>query len=318
MMIARHALLLTVLAPLTAGMGSASARLALDNQTATARPHTASLLADGTSLRLKLIAAYLSEDVDPTTQNNIGQTAMIWLNPECNDHISGCNVEGMTLPPGPRITQYFDLARPSAEVTADLNAQDTPIEPATYRYARVEMCKSYGGQTQPTVPTPMWTGPGPTRAASRAASATTSPRLSWPARRAPVAAGTRSPGRINPTAPRTTTAPASTSPPTSACAWITRSCRRAPRDSDPGLGTGVQWRHEVAVLDRAGLDRPRLHHRGRAAEARRDPRRSRRDAGVRGDRDHARRPARRVGREGDRQGSRHRARGGVRGRARWQ
>jgi len=161
-MIARHALLLTVLAPLTACMGSASARLALDNQTATARPHTASLLADGTSLRLKLIAAYLSEDVDPTTQNNIGQTAMIWLNPECNDDISGCNVEGMTLPPGPRITQYFDLARPSAEVTADLNAQDTPIEPATYRYARVEMCKSYGGQTQPTVPTLMWKGPGMT------------------------------------------------------------------------------------------------------------------------------------------------------------
>src|SRR4029078_8080295 len=152
-MLARHATLFALLAPLAACMGSASAKLALDNQTAGAPPQTASVLADGTSLRLKLIAAYLAEDVDPTTQNNIGQTAMIWLNPERNDDISGCNVEGVTLPPGPRGTQCFDLARPSAEVNADLNAQDAPIEPATYRYARVEMCKSYGWQTPTTVPT---------------------------------------------------------------------------------------------------------------------------------------------------------------------
>jgi hypothetical protein len=118
------------------------------------------VLADGTSLRLKLIAAYLAEDVDPVTQNNLGDTEMIWLNPECGGDISGCNVAGFALPPGPRVTQYFDLSRPTAEVNAELNSQDATITPATYRYARVELCKSYGGQTQADIPTLMWQGPG--------------------------------------------------------------------------------------------------------------------------------------------------------------
>src|SRR4051794_31895323 len=81
-------------------VGSASARLELANNTATPPAHAAALLADGTSLRLKLIAAYLAEDIDPLTQNNLGPSAMIWLNPECNGDISNCNVAGMTLPVG--------------------------------------------------------------------------------------------------------------------------------------------------------------------------------------------------------------------------
>jgi len=141
-------------------MGGASARLELDNRTAAPPAHAAALLADGTSLRLKLIAAYLAEDVDPVTQNNIGHTAMIWLNPECNDDISGCNVAGTALPAGPRIEQYFDLSRPTSEVNAALNSQDASIEPGTYRYARVEMCKSYPGDAPPAIPTLMWKGPG--------------------------------------------------------------------------------------------------------------------------------------------------------------
>jgi len=147
---------------LAACTGSASARLELANQTSALSPGVAGLLADGTSLRVKLVAAYLAEDVDPVSQDNVGRSAMIWLNPECGGDISGCNVAGMALPPGPRITQYFDLARPSAAVNAELNSQDSAIDLATYRYARVELCKSYGGQTQATVPTLMWQGPGMT------------------------------------------------------------------------------------------------------------------------------------------------------------
>lgn len=160
----QHARLAAVLTTVAAAActGSASARLELTNQTAASPrpPGAAGVLADGTSLRLKLIAAYLAEDVDPTTQDNVGQSAMIWLNPECNGDISGCNVSGMALPPGPRVEHYFDLARPTSEVNAELSAQDNPIEPSTYRYARVELCKAYGGQTQATVPTLMWKGPG--------------------------------------------------------------------------------------------------------------------------------------------------------------
>src|SRR6185503_3585487 len=51
-------------------------------------------------------------------------------------------------------------SRPTSEVNAALNSQDASIEPGTYRYARVEMCKSYPGDAPPAIPTLMWKGPG--------------------------------------------------------------------------------------------------------------------------------------------------------------
>jgi hypothetical protein len=156
-----HRLISAAALALTAtACSGATAVLALANQGGAGG---AAVLADGTSLRLKLIAVYLAEDVDPVSMNNIGTTEMIWLNPQCQGAIDGCNVDGFALPAGgPRITDYFDLARPSAEVNADLNAQQMAVSPGTYRYARVELCKAYGGQTLPTVPTMMWRGPGMT------------------------------------------------------------------------------------------------------------------------------------------------------------
>ena len=138
----------------------ATARLALANQTTAPGARGAAVLADGTSLRLKLIAVYLAEDVDPVTMNNVGATEMIWLNPQCGGDIGGCNVDGFTQPAGPRITDYFDLARPTAEVNAELNSQGAAVSPGAYRYARVELCKAYGGERMATVPTMMWAGPG--------------------------------------------------------------------------------------------------------------------------------------------------------------
>jgi hypothetical protein len=137
--------------------GSATARLEMSNQTPTAR---SSVLADGTSLRLKIIAVYLAQDVDPMTMNNIGDAANIWLNPECNGDTEGCNVAGFANPAGPRITKYFDLARSSTEVNADLESEDLPVDPGSYKYARVDLCKAVGGETEATVPTMMWAGPG--------------------------------------------------------------------------------------------------------------------------------------------------------------
>lgn len=144
------------------GCDGATARLALANQTIAQAANSRALLADGTSLRLKIIAVYLAEDVDPVTMNNAGATEMIWLNPQCNDDISGCNVDGFTRPEGPRVTDYFDLARPSAEVNAELNSQGASVSPGVYRYARIELCKSYDGERIATVPTMMWAGPGMT------------------------------------------------------------------------------------------------------------------------------------------------------------
>ena len=148
-----------LLVSLTAACGGATARLQLSNDTAT--PRQSKRLDDGTSLRIKLIAVYLAQDVDAETMNNVGDTEMVWLNPECNGDISGCNIDGFALPQGPRITSYFDLARSTAEVNAELSSQDAPVSPGTYRYARIEMCKAYG-QSQADKPTLMWAAPGMT------------------------------------------------------------------------------------------------------------------------------------------------------------
>jgi len=143
--------------------GGASVKFQMSNDTAAARTTDGAAATDGVVLKLKLIAAYLAEDVDPTTMDNIGATEMIWLNPQCQDDISGCNVSGFTQPAGgPRITDFFDLARTNAEVNADLNSQAATITPGSYRYARIEMCKAYAPETQPTDPTLMWEGPGMT------------------------------------------------------------------------------------------------------------------------------------------------------------
>ncbi len=146
---------------LAIGCDEATVKLSLSNETTTAAPHQG-LLDDGTSLRLKMIAVYLVEDVDPVTQNNIGNTAMVWLNPQCDGDIDGCNIEGFAAPSGgPRITSFFDLSRPTVEVNAELNSQGAAVSAGTYQYARVELCKAYG-QGQATAPTMMWRGPGMT------------------------------------------------------------------------------------------------------------------------------------------------------------
>ena len=144
-----------VLLALLVGCSGADARFQLANQTPAAR--TSGVLGDGTSLRLKLIAAYLVEDVDPVTSDNIGANEMIWINPQCGGDIDNCNVDGMVLPAGPRITDYFDFSRSTEAVNADLNSENATVAPGSYRYARIELCKAFG-QSQATVPTMMWKG----------------------------------------------------------------------------------------------------------------------------------------------------------------
>ena len=86
---------------------------------------------------------------------------MVWVNPQCEGDVSSCNIEGFSQPVGPRVTTFFDSARPTAEVNAELNSQDALVSPGTYRFARVDMCKSYDFSL-PTAPTMMWRGPGMT------------------------------------------------------------------------------------------------------------------------------------------------------------
>ncbi len=149
-----------LVAAMLVGCGGASAKLQMSNNTSVARTDgTENVLGDGTSLRLKIISVSLAPDVDPVTMDNIGESVNIWLNPQCGGDDSSCNIDGFTPPAGPRITDYFDLSRSNDEINADLNSQDAPITPGTYRYARLELCKALGGQAQPTVPGLMWKGP---------------------------------------------------------------------------------------------------------------------------------------------------------------
>jgi hypothetical protein len=144
---------------------STAARLQFANQSpvsAALRLSTASapLLADGTSLRIKMLSVSLAEDVDPVTLDNVGTVSNVWINPQCGGSADHCNVSGMDTGPGPEVTQYFDFARSSDEVNAELNAQHLPVDPASYKYVRLEFCRVTGGQTVPTDPTLMWKAPG--------------------------------------------------------------------------------------------------------------------------------------------------------------
>jgi hypothetical protein len=143
------------------GGGTASAKLRLENQSTVAPATRLTRLADGSSLRIKLLDVSIVEGVDPVTQDNQGAVSTIWLNPECGGNNDGCNIDGMSGgPAGPRVTRFFDFARASADVNAELNSQSRDVQPGTYSYARVSFCKAYGGQTMPTLPTMMWAGPG--------------------------------------------------------------------------------------------------------------------------------------------------------------
>ncbi|MFT3913947.1 MAG: hypothetical protein QM704_07480 [Anaeromyxobacteraceae bacterium] len=135
--------------------GKADVKLRVDNQT------VAGALVAGTdrSLELKLIAVYLAEDVDPQTQDNVGETQMIWLNAQCNDDIQGCLPSGMP-GGGPRVTSFFDFGQPTDVVNAAINGQGRAVKTGTYRYARMEFCK-YGMPGEPNL---RWRGPGMTGA----------------------------------------------------------------------------------------------------------------------------------------------------------
>jgi hypothetical protein len=144
---------LFALALAAAGCGSATVKLQLDNQTRA----TALVGGPDRTFRMKLVAVYVAEDVDPETQDNVGKTSMVWLNPECHDDIGRCVPSGVP-GDGPRVTRFFDFSLPTDEVNAALNAQGNEIEPGTYRYARIEFCK-YGPPGEANL---AWSGPGMT------------------------------------------------------------------------------------------------------------------------------------------------------------
>lgn len=147
------------LALLAGCASSADVQLQFTNESLTTSPRGASVLADGTSLRLKMVAVYLTEDIDPATSNNIGASSMIWLNPECDEDISSCNVAGLATADEHSISEYFDFARPTEVISAEIDSQQRSIDTRTYRYARVELCRNAVGAEPSSIPTMYWRGP---------------------------------------------------------------------------------------------------------------------------------------------------------------
>ncbi len=102
-----------------------------------------------TTFQMKLVAAYLAEDVDGN-QNNVGHTPMIYLNPECQGDIEHCDISAGTAPDGRPIAHivqnYFDFALPADQVNAALNAQSRKVATGSYKYVRVEFCKNSGAE----------------------------------------------------------------------------------------------------------------------------------------------------------------------------
>lgn len=113
-----------------------------------------------TTFAMKVIAVYLAADVDPVTQNNVGATEMIYLNPACHDDIAHCELSPGTAEDGTAftsfVTDYFDFDASSQAVNDAIGAQRRSIPPGTYRFARVEFCKRNLGQ----VPNVRWAADG--------------------------------------------------------------------------------------------------------------------------------------------------------------
>ncbi len=102
--------------------------------------------ASPTFFGMKLIAAYLAEDIDPDTQSNLGQTLMFYLNEDCEEDIMHCDISGGTAEDNNPIDHiigvdnYFDLTNP-ADVNEQLNQQTRDVIAGTFQYVRMEFCK---------------------------------------------------------------------------------------------------------------------------------------------------------------------------------
>jgi len=111
---------------LTPSSGLAREVIILD-QADTAAPKFTPIPAE--QFAIKILSAYLTEDVDPVSMNNTGRSERIWVNPKCPD-ANSCRDSDV---------DFFDLSDPS-EANRQLNSQALDIAAGSYHYVRVEFC----------------------------------------------------------------------------------------------------------------------------------------------------------------------------------
>jgi hypothetical protein len=132
-------------AVITAGcQGSASVKISFENRAGGQAGQALTLAGAGRTpavFGIRLVAAYVAGDEDEQ-MNNVGEVGRIWTNPVCDPDLYKCGIG-----PGAganRVTEYFDLALPTDEVNARLNAQGNSIKPGSYRLLRLDLAGPQG------------------------------------------------------------------------------------------------------------------------------------------------------------------------------
>jgi hypothetical protein len=128
------------LSAVTAGCGGADVKVAFDHQgLGTSGAGQALTVADAHTpavFGMKLVTIYLVED-RTADSNSVGNVGTIWKNPVCDADGTQCSI--LPAAGAYQIKDYFDLALPSAEVNARLNAQGNTIKAGTYRYMHMDL-----------------------------------------------------------------------------------------------------------------------------------------------------------------------------------
>ncbi len=137
---ARTVLLGIAAASVAGGCGAeGEVRLEMAHQTVMTRqshvgaPEGATAIAP-TDFGLKMLSAYLAEDVDPDSQNNVGAVARVWVNRDCPSD-DGCTDADVG---------FSDLIDPTA-LNQTLAGEARPVAVGSYRYIRFDFC--IGGAT---------------------------------------------------------------------------------------------------------------------------------------------------------------------------
>jgi hypothetical protein len=134
-----------LVATLAAGCQTgATVKMSFENRSA--RGQALTLSSGGqtpTVFGIRMVVAYLAEDQD-ADMNNVGNVGRIWVNPVCDPELRHCGIGAGA--GANRVTDYFDLALPSDEVNARLNAQGLTVEPGTYRLLRLDLAGPQGAQ----------------------------------------------------------------------------------------------------------------------------------------------------------------------------
>lgn len=94
-----------------------------------------------TIYQIKLVAFYLTEDIDPVTWDNVGGAVRIWTSSKCDEDLHQCGIDPATA--GPYVVDYFDLAQGSAAVNEAFKgytrtSKNDRISAGTYRYLRMD------------------------------------------------------------------------------------------------------------------------------------------------------------------------------------